>query len=142
MKTKQKLVLVRGIVVGSVLMFMSVSVAFAQQQAATTKKPSTSMDTQTQTMQSPKSQAGMQKSASQGKNMGSSMMQDKGKMQKLSKQEVKSVQEALNKDGYNLQEDGILGKNTHNAIKNYQKKNQLKETGRLDAETMSKLNLK
>ncbi|MGA8019053.1 MAG: peptidoglycan-binding domain-containing protein [Desulfobacterales bacterium] len=121
MRTKQKLVLVRGIVVGSVLMFMSVSVAFAQQQAATTKKPSTSMDTQTQTMHSPKSQAGMQK---------------------LSKQEVKSVQEALNKDGYNLQEDGILGKNTHNAIKNYQKKNQLKETGRLDAETMSKLNLK
>jgi peptidoglycan hydrolase-like protein with peptidoglycan-binding domain len=142
MKTKRKSVLVRGIAVGSLLMFMNVSVAFAQQQAAPKTKPSTSMDTQTQTTQGAKSQAGMQKAGSPGGNMGSSMMQDKGNVHKMSKQEVKSVQVALNKDGYHLQEDGILGKNTQNAIKDYQKKNRLKETGRLDAETMSKLNVK
>lgn len=142
MNGKYKMALVRGIVLGSVLMLMSAPAVFAQQPAGTTKKPAMATDTQTQTMHGMKSQAGMQKSAMQSENMGSSAMHNKDSMHKMSKQEVKSAQQALNNEGYKLQEDGIMGKNTRKAIKEYQKKNNLKQTGQLDAETISNLNLK
>ncbi|MFZ0612217.1 MAG: peptidoglycan-binding domain-containing protein [Desulfobacterales bacterium] len=140
MKGERTSLLVRGIVIGSVLVFTGALAVFAQQSAGTMKQPATS-DSQAQTMHGAKSQAGMHKGAMQSENMDSSMMQNSGKMHKMSKQQVKSVQTALNKEGYDLQEDGIMGKDTHNAIKDYQKKNQLKQTGKLDSETMSKLNV-
>lgn len=50
--------------------------------------------------------------------------------------------EALNKDGYKLSVDGVVGKHTRGAIKDFQRKNDLKVTGAPDTETLAKLNLK
>jgi peptidoglycan hydrolase-like protein with peptidoglycan-binding domain len=55
---------------------------------------------------------------------------------------VKAVQEALNKEGYKLKVDGLMGKHTRSALKSYQKKNGLKVTGKADEATLTKLNVK
>jgi peptidoglycan hydrolase-like protein with peptidoglycan-binding domain len=55
---------------------------------------------------------------------------------------VKAVQEALDKEGYKLKADGLMGKHTRNALKSYQKKNGLKVTGKTDEATLAKLNVK
>jgi peptidoglycan hydrolase-like protein with peptidoglycan-binding domain len=55
---------------------------------------------------------------------------------------VKAVQEALDKEGYKLKADGLMGKHTRNALKSYQKKHGLKVTGKMDEATLAKLNVK
>jgi peptidoglycan hydrolase-like protein with peptidoglycan-binding domain len=142
MKTKMKTVLVPGIILGFVLTLIYVSMASAQQQAAPAGQPAAKMETQAQTMQSPTPAAEMQTPVAQSKKAGSTMMKSTSKMPMMSNQEIKSVQEALNKDGYKLAEDGISGKHTRSAIKDFQKKNHLKVTGNADSETLAKLNLK
>jgi peptidoglycan hydrolase-like protein with peptidoglycan-binding domain len=53
---------------------------------------------------------------------------------------VKEAQQKLKDDGeYQGQVDGKLGPKTASAVKQYQQKNGLKQTGRLDRDTMSKL---
>ena len=52
---------------------------------------------------------------------------------------VKKAQEMLVKDGAKIKADGLMGKHTREAIKDFQKKNMLKVTGKLDKETMAKL---
>jgi peptidoglycan hydrolase-like protein with peptidoglycan-binding domain len=54
---------------------------------------------------------------------------------------VKAVQEALNKAGAHLKVDGMMGKKTRKALKKFQKRNDLKVTGKLDAETLGKLGI-
>ena len=149
MKTKIGSGLVLSIIFGFVLMLMNVSVASAQQQAATMQQQASSaeksavkMETHAQAMQSSKPEAKMQTTAAQSEKSASTMMKSTGKMPMMSKQEIKSVQEALNKDGYKLAPDGILGKYTRAAIKDFQKKNDLKVTGTPDLQTQAKLNLK
>ena len=143
MKTKMKTVLVPGVILGFVLTLMYGSMASAQQQqAAPMQKPAVTMGTQTQTMQSPTPEAKMKTTAAQAEKSGSTMMKSTSKMPMMSSQEIKSVQEALNKDGYKLTADGIQGRHTTRAIKEFQKKNHLKVTGKADAETLAKLNLK
>jgi peptidoglycan hydrolase-like protein with peptidoglycan-binding domain len=148
MKTKKmKTVLIPGIILGFVMTLMFGSMASAQQQqqqkqAAPMQKPAVTMGTQTQTMKSPMPEAKMQTSAAQTEKSGSTMMKSTSKMPMMSSQEIKSVQEALSKDGYKLKADGIQGKHTTWAIKDFQKKNHLKVTGRADAQTLAKLNLK
>ncbi len=54
--------------------------------------------------------------------------------------EVKKVQEALKEKNQNPGAiDGIMGKKTREAIRAFQKSNDLKATGRLDKETADKL---
>jgi peptidoglycan hydrolase-like protein with peptidoglycan-binding domain len=55
---------------------------------------------------------------------------------------VKAVQEALDKEGYKLKADGLMGKHTRNALKSYRKKNGLKVTGKIDEATLAKLGVK
>lgn len=57
-------------------------------------------------------------------------------------EKVKAIQEALNKAGATLKVDGIMGKKTMQAIKNFQKKQGLKVTGEPDKETLAKLGIK
>jgi peptidoglycan hydrolase-like protein with peptidoglycan-binding domain len=57
-------------------------------------------------------------------------------------QMMKTVQEALNKEGFKLKVDGLMGKHTRAALKNYQKKNALKVTGTPDEATLAKLGVK
>jgi len=55
---------------------------------------------------------------------------------------VRNLQAALNKAGYHLEEDGILGKKTHAALEDFQKKNGLTVTGKPDQKTLNRLGLK
>ena len=55
---------------------------------------------------------------------------------------VKKVQIALNKAGYKVKADGIMGKKTRTAIKSFQKNNKMKATGRVNKTTLAKLGLK
>ncbi len=52
---------------------------------------------------------------------------------------VMKVQEALSKEGVSIKADGKMGQKTHVALKSFQKKNGLKVTGNVDAETLTKL---
>lgn len=55
---------------------------------------------------------------------------------------VKSIQEALNKEGAKLKVDGYLGKQTREAIKSFQSSHSLKPTGHADKKTREALGLK
>jgi cytoskeletal protein RodZ len=142
MKTRMKSVFVLSVVFGFVLMLMNASMVFAQQQAAPMLKPAVKMETQAQSMPTSKPGSKMQTNVAKSGQAASTTMKSTGKMATMSKQEIKAVQEALNKDGYKLTVDGIVGHNTRSAIKNFQKKNDLKVTGRPDSQTLSKLDLK
>jgi peptidoglycan hydrolase-like protein with peptidoglycan-binding domain len=142
MKTKIQPVLVLGIIFGFVLMMMSASMVSAQQQAAPAEKPAVKMETQAQTMQTPQPKAKIETSVAQTEKKASSMMKSTGKTAMMSNQQVKTVQEELNKDGYKLAVDGVMGKHTRSAIMDFQQKNQLMATGQLDSATLAKLNLK
>jgi peptidoglycan hydrolase-like protein with peptidoglycan-binding domain len=54
--------------------------------------------------------------------------------------DVKVLQTSLNNKGYKLNVDGIFGKQTLNAVKNFQSKNGLKADGIVGARTLAKLN--
>lgn len=56
-----------------------------------------------------------------------------------SNDEVKALQEALDKAGYTLKADGRMGPKTRAALKKYQKGNGLKVTGKPDQATKEKL---
>jgi pentapeptide MXKDX repeat protein len=61
-------------------------------------------------------------------------------MKSGNREQVKSAQEALKQKGFDPgAADGVMGPKTRAALKDFQKKEKLNETGRLDAETMSKL---
>ena len=165
MKTKVKKILVPGIILGFVLMLINLPAAFAQQQAATAEKAAIKqqavtaekaavkqqaaaaeqsaekkIETQMQAMPTSKPEA--KKSVAQSEKTVTTKMKNTAKKEVWSNHEIKSVQEALNKDGYKLKVDGILGMHTSNAIKNFQKKNDLNVTGQPDPMTLAKLNLK
>jgi peptidoglycan hydrolase-like protein with peptidoglycan-binding domain len=141
MKRKMKTILIPSIIVGFVLMLINVALASEQQQAVPAAKAAVKkMETQVQTM--PTSQPQAEKSVTQSQKTASSMMKSSGNKAMMSNHEIKLMQEALNKDGYKLKVDGILGMHTSNAIKNFQKKNDLTVTGQPDSMTLAKLNLK
>jgi peptidoglycan hydrolase-like protein with peptidoglycan-binding domain len=55
-------------------------------------------------------------------------------------EQVKAVQQALKDKGHDPGDvDGVMGPKTQAALRDFQKKEGLKETGRLDTETMAKL---
>jgi len=139
MMTKMKPVLVLGIIFGFVLMLMNVPAIAAQQSAA---PPEKQMGTKSQPMQSSQPGSKMQTNTPGNENSQSSMMKSTGKTSMMSSREVESLQEALNKDGYKLKVDGVLGNHTRSAIKDFQKKNDLKVTGKPDSETLAKLEVK
>ena len=57
------------------------------------------------------------------------------------KEQVRAVQQALNDNGARLQLDGQMGQQTRQALRNYQRDNQLPQTGKVDKATLSKLNI-
>jgi peptidoglycan hydrolase-like protein with peptidoglycan-binding domain len=57
----------------------------------------------------------------------------------MKSEKIMEVQKALNGAGFTLKEDGMMGKATHQALKKYQKDNNLKVTGKADKETLEKL---
>ena len=60
--------------------------------------------------------------------------------QKLSKDEIQQVQQALDQKGFKSgQPDGVLGPETKNAIKEFQQKQGWNATGELDNQTLSAL---
>ena len=61
---------------------------------------------------------------------------------RMSSENVKEIQGALNSHGAKLAVDGKWGKGTREAIKAYQKENGLKATGYANKKTREKLGLK
>ena len=55
---------------------------------------------------------------------------------------VSDIQEALHKAGADIKVDGKMGKGTHRALREYQKKNKLKVTGKADEATLKSLGFK
>ncbi|MGH8428321.1 MAG: peptidoglycan-binding domain-containing protein [Gammaproteobacteria bacterium] len=62
-------------------------------------------------------------------------------MQKLTKSQIKSVQEALNKAGYHVKADGVWGKGSSSVLKMFQTKHSLPATGYPDQKTRQALGL-
>lgn len=59
----------------------------------------------------------------------------------MSSKQVKALQEALIAKGYDLKADGMLGKQTRAALKDFQTKNGLKATGKPNKATRAKLGM-
>ncbi|AWK85315.1 peptidoglycan-binding domain-containing protein [Azospirillum thermophilum] len=61
----------------------------------------------------------------------------------LSAERVRTIQQALNDrtDGRDVSVDGIWGPNTRRALRQFQRDNNLRATGQINAETLSALNL-
>lgn len=57
-----------------------------------------------------------------------------------SPQSIMDAQRALSRSGFNVQPDGITGPRTQSAIRQFQQRNGLNETGTLDPATMDALN--
>lgn len=55
--------------------------------------------------------------------------------------QVMAVQEALNRNGAKLKVDGLMGNQTREALRAYQKANKLEVTGRPDRATLAKLGI-
>lgn len=82
-----------------------------------------------------KSDAG--KTDSEAGKMGSAPRRE---VQKYSQQTIKEVQQALKDKGHDPGAiDGIIGEHTRQALRDFQKSNNLKATGSLDEETAQKL---
>jgi murein L,D-transpeptidase YcbB/YkuD len=58
-----------------------------------------------------------------------------------SPEEVQRVQAALNQKGERVKVDGIWGPQTEQALRDFQRKNGLQASGRLDGQTLQKLNV-
>ena len=56
--------------------------------------------------------------------------------------QVNAVQTALKNDGYQVEVDGKMGKNTRSALMQFQKANKLPATGKADKATLKKLGVK
>ena len=59
----------------------------------------------------------------------------------MSARRVEEIQAALQSQGETLSVDGIWGSHTMSAMRDFQKKNGLKQTGRYDQATMHNLNI-
>ena len=55
---------------------------------------------------------------------------------------VRKAQVALNDKGYNVAVDGRMGPNTEGAVRSFQEKNGLAQSGTLDDETLNALGVK
>ena len=59
------------------------------------------------------------------------------------KEQVRAAQQALKDKGHDPgMVDGVMGPKTKQALRDFQKKEGLKESGQLDSETMAKLDIK
>ena len=66
--------------------------------------------------------------------------QSNGQSTSQSSSQVRRVQEALKSEGHDPGPiDGVMGPRTQQALRQYQRQENLKETGRLDQDTMNKL---
>jgi len=62
--------------------------------------------------------------------------------QSLSRSQIRKVQQALDKDGFKAgRADGRWGRETENAVKQFQQSKQLQATGQLDQQTIADLGL-
>jgi len=59
----------------------------------------------------------------------------------LSRDEIRSLQQALNDRGHNIAVDGVWGQNTRNALREFQQSQGMDATGRPDQRTMAALNI-
>ena len=60
---------------------------------------------------------------------------------KASPDAVANVQEKLNREGFKVSVDGVVGQETRRALKSFQASNDLSATGEIDTQTMAALSL-
>jgi hypothetical protein len=65
----------------------------------------------------------------------------KGAMGMLNPAEIKTVQSNLKQAGYNVSVDGVWGKHTRAALKEYQKSKNLTVSGKMDADTRASMGM-
>lgn len=59
----------------------------------------------------------------------------------LNNSDIRAVQESLKDEGYNLPVDGVWGQQTVDALRSFQRANNLSATGQLDSETVAELDV-
>jgi peptidoglycan hydrolase-like protein with peptidoglycan-binding domain len=118
-----------GLLLGSAALVPGLAVAAGSGQAATPPA-------QTQSQPAPSTQ---QKAMAPNQTTGTDKPASSRETMKDERREVEAVQQALNQQGSNLKVDGKLGSKTREALKEFQQKNGLKPTGRLDKATESAL---
>lgn len=76
----------------------------------------------------------------QNRNAGQESRQRERTHQMLqSRTRVRDMQRALNRAGYRIKDDGMMGPRTRNALRHYQRTHGLKATGQPDPETLRRL---
>jgi peptidoglycan hydrolase-like protein with peptidoglycan-binding domain len=111
-----------------------------QQPQKSQSQQSQSQQSQPQAQNTNSSQGQMQSGnrSAQNQSMGSQPMSPDG----LSRSEVRQVQQALDKDGFQVgRVDGRWGPETSNALKQFQESKKIQSSGQLDQQTLSKLGL-
>ena len=109
--------------------------------ASTSQNASPRMDSDTSAIGSSSSSSAAGASTDQmGSTSNKSMSHHSMAKNSMGSDRVKQAQQKLKDDGeYQGQVDGKLGPKTADAVKQYQQKNGLKQTGRLDHDTLGKL---
>ena len=112
---------------------------------SSTQPPDKGTPGSTGTMQKDKAGSGGAATGGTGAAGASGEMKASGKSAKAggNKEQVKAAQQALKDKGHDPGAiDGVVGPKTKQALRDFQKKEGLKESGQLDTETIAKLDLK
>lgn len=132
-ETKER---VLEVIAAGAICVLSVTPAVAQSSKTGPGAPSDrsgTSQTGTQTDKSGTSGSSMGTQTDKSGSMGSQSMSQ-------SSSQVRRVQEALKSEGHDPGPiDGVMGPRTQAALRQYQREENLKETGRLDQDTMNKL---
>jgi peptidoglycan hydrolase-like protein with peptidoglycan-binding domain len=126
----------------SLFLFFAVSITAAQEGAAPAEQPPVETKQPAATAEQPPAAA--EQPAATAVEKPAPAAEEKAhpvKSMAMDADKIKAVQEALNKAGAKLKVDGKMGKMTRRALKKFQKRNDLKVTGKLDAETLAKLGI-
>lgn len=127
--------IIRGGIISAMLLGTTALMPGLSSAAGTTQAPAPAKQAQSQ----PAAAATPQTAMAPGKTMTSAKKTASHETMKGERQEVKTVQAALNKRGSSLAVDGRLGAKTREALKAFQTKNGLTPTGRLDKATEAAL---
>lgn len=146
MKRKQ---IVSILFLAAAVMAVSPSLTWSQSVGGTQSPPEGKKDSSVGGTQSERSSSDSQTPLSKGSRSAGSNDPSSGhgprsafESQGTGRQDVQQAQEALKNQGYDPGPiDGIMGSQTRQAVRDFQSKNGLRQTGMLNAETKRKLNI-
>jgi peptidoglycan hydrolase-like protein with peptidoglycan-binding domain len=117
---------------------LSAPVAFAASDNYQQPQGQQAQQSQNQNAKNPQNQPSGQQQSAENNPSNSQQMSP----QSLSRGQIRQVQQALDKDGFKAgPTDGRWGRETENAVKQFQESKQLQATGQLDRQTVADLGL-